>query len=141
MSNHNYFEPIYTPAVAANKLGVSTHTLRLYEAEGLIIPYRTDTGRRLYSDLELDKVKNIREMIQVYGNNFEGIRRMLALAPCWKIRGCERDQWLNCSNNETRIRPCWATSEKCKLQMVPCRECQVYQKLISIDDINHIINM
>ena len=52
-----FYEPVYTPAVVANKLHLSTHTLRLYEAEGLIIPCRTNTGRRLYSDVELEKIK------------------------------------------------------------------------------------
>jgi MerR family transcriptional regulator/heat shock protein HspR len=141
MPNHYYTEPIYTPGVAAKKLGISTHTLRLYEAEGLIIPFRTDTGRRLYSDLDLEKVKNIREMIQVHGHNFEGIRRLIALAPCWKIRGCDKELWLKCSNNETRKRPCWASTSKCHNPEVPCRECQVYQKIITLDDINDFINM
>ena len=49
-------EPVYTIGVAAMKLGISVHSLRQYENEGLIIPFKTATGRRLYSDLELEKI-------------------------------------------------------------------------------------
>ncbi len=139
-SGHTFDEPIYTPGVAAKKLGISPHTLRLYEAEGLIIPYRTETGRRLYSDLELEKIKAIRDMIQNHGHNFEGIRRLLALAPCWKIRGCDLEQWNQCTDNRTRKRPCWATPEKCHMQLTSCRLCPVYRELITIDDIDNFIN-
>lgn len=137
---HTFYEPIYTPGVAAKKLGISPHTLRLYESEGLIIPYRTETGRRLYSDLELEKIKSIRNMIQNHGHNFEGIRRLLALAPCWKIRGCTLEQWNECTGGKTRERPCWASEQKCHLKMESCRECPVYRSLLTIDDINRVIN-
>ena len=140
-SNHHFYEPVYTPAVAAKKLGISTHSLRLYEAEGLLIPYRTETGRRLYSNLEMEKVKSIRNMIQNQGNNFEGIRRLLALAPCWKIRGCSLDQWKVCTKDNTIGMPCWATEEKCGEQHVTtCRECPVYTKLITYEDIIEFIH-
>ena len=76
IAERKFTEPIYTIGVAAGKLSISVHTLRLYEAEGLIIPFRTETGRRIFSDLELEKVKCIRSMIQEEGLNFEGIRRI-----------------------------------------------------------------
>jgi hypothetical protein len=55
MEGRKFEEPIYTTGVAAKKLGVSPHTLRLYEAEGLIIPYRTDTGRGCTRSWKLKK--------------------------------------------------------------------------------------
>lgn len=48
-------EPIYTIGVASDKLGISVHSLRQYENEGLILTYKTKTGRRLFSDVELEK--------------------------------------------------------------------------------------
>ena len=39
--------------------------------------------------LEIEKVHCIRQMINEYGMNFAGLKRMLALLPCWKIRGCK----------------------------------------------------
>ena len=78
-------DPIYAIGIAAKKVGVSVHLLRVYEREGLILTERTETGRRFYSDLELVKINCIRRMINEYGLNFAGIRRLLALLPCWKI--------------------------------------------------------
>ena len=135
-----FYEPVYTPAVVANKLHLSTHTLRLYEAEGLIIPCRTSTGRRLYSDVELEKIKSIHDMIKIHGNNFEGIRRLLALVPCWKIRDCSKEELDGCTKNNTREKPCWATEEKCCKPLIPCRSCPVYTRLITYKDINGFIN-
>lgn len=140
MSHRDFYQPVYTPSVAAKILGLSPHTLRRYEAEGLILPYRTETGRRLYSDLDLEKIKSISDMIQRDGHNFEGIRRLIALAPCWKVRGCSIEQKDLCVNNYKRKRPCWATPEKCAHEIDDCRECPVYRKLITIDDIEEFIN-
>lgn len=41
----------------ASKTHVSHHTLRFYERQGLIAPTgRSDSGYRLYSDLDVDRV-------------------------------------------------------------------------------------
>ena len=90
-------DPVYTIGVAANLLGVSVHLLRVYEQEGLILSERTPTGRRMYSDLEIEKVRCIRRMIKEEGMNYEGVRRMLALIPCWRLRKCEHHERDTCS--------------------------------------------
>ena len=51
----DFFEPVYTIGVAAAKLGVSVHTLRLYETEGLIITYKTSTEEGCIQTLNLKK--------------------------------------------------------------------------------------
>ena len=137
--NRRFTEPVYTIGIAAKKVGVSVHTLRLYESEGLIIPHKTETNRRLYSDLEIEKVKCIRSMIQDEGLNFEGIRRMLSLAPCWKLRECNSNQGKDCKAYLVRTRPCWATEEKCINPLPSCRDCPVYNKLVHCEDIQNLI--
>jgi MerR family transcriptional regulator, heat shock protein HspR len=137
--NHTFYEPIYTIGVAANKLGTSVHLLRLYELEGLIIPHKTKTGRRLYSDLELEKVRCIKSMIKEDGLNFEGIRRVLSLVPCWKLRDCNSDEGKKCAAYTGRISACWASEEKCLHPMVSCRDCPVYQKIASCNDVQKLI--
>lgn len=139
IKGHSFTEPIYTIGVAAKKLGLSVHALRLYEAEGLIVTYKTETGRRLYSDLEIEKMKCIRSMIQEEGLNFEGIRRLVALVPCWKIRGCTRGQSEECRAYLARTRPCWAADEKCRDPYPSCRECPVYTSLVSCEDIQRYV--
>lgn len=53
-SNHHL-----NPSEAARKLGVSTKTLRIYEARGLISPARTETGWRTYGPDEMARAAEI----------------------------------------------------------------------------------
>lgn len=40
----------------AQRLGVSTHLLRHWEAEGVITPYRSATGERRYTPQQVDEI-------------------------------------------------------------------------------------
>jgi len=131
-------EPVYTIGVAASKLGISVHSLRQYEREGLILAHKTPTGRRLYSDLELEKIRCIKNMIREKGLNFEGIRRMMALIPCWKLRGCGKIK-NSCYPEKDPSGPCWSTEKKCSHPLPDCRDCPVYQKTVHCDDFKDII--
>ncbi len=135
----NYYEAIYTIGIASDRLGVSVHTLRQYEAEGLILSHKTKTGRRIYSEMELDKVRCIKKMIQEQGLNFEGIRQLMSLIPCWKIRSCCDNDYEECKSYTSRKSPCWSTKEKCKHPYPDCRDCEVYRGLISCDDLKRFI--
>jgi MerR family transcriptional regulator, heat shock protein HspR len=132
-------DPIYTIGVAADRLGLTVHSLRQYEREGLILTHKTPTGRRLFSDLELEKVRCIKDMIQEQGLNFEGIRRMMALVPCWKLRKCKSSIKDSCYPVKDKTRPCWSTEEKCAHPLPDCRDCPVYQKTVHCDDIKPLI--
>ncbi len=138
-NSKRFFEPVYTIGVAASILGVSVHTLRLYETEGLIITHKTPTGRRLYSDLEIEKVKCIKKMIQGEGLNFEGIRRLLAFVPCFKLRKCGSKHGTMCKAYNINTRPCWATEEKCFDPYPTCRDCPVYRKIVSCEDVEKLV--
>ena len=130
-----HLDPCYSIGEAAQICNVSVHTLRLYEAENLIILYKTKSGRRYFSELEIEKIKNIRLMIQ-QGLNFEGIRRLIALVPCWKLRNCTNGgEWKTCLSYRSRSLPCWASEKKCLHPLPSCRDCGVYQQIISYDDI------
>ena len=50
---NNPNSPKYTISSAATLLGISVHTLRMYEREGLIIPFKKESGQRLYSDIKM----------------------------------------------------------------------------------------
>jgi MerR family transcriptional regulator/heat shock protein HspR len=132
-------KPVYTIGIAADLVGVSVHLLRVYEKEGLIIPHKTPTGRRIYSDLELEKVRCIRRMINENGINFEGLRRLLALVPCWRIRDCEHQTQSACPAHTNTDRPCWATEEKCLHPLPSCRDCTVYQSTVDCEGIKKLI--
>ena len=134
-----FTEPVYTIGVAADRLGVSVHSLRQYEAEGLIIPHKTPTGRRLFSDLEIEKVRCIKQMLKEEGLNFEGIRRLLALAPCWKLRNCTDNERKACRAVTNIQTPCWSSEKKCSHPYPTCRECPVYQKTVHCGDLKKLI--
>lgn len=121
------YEPILTIGTVAKKLNVAVQTLRLYEQEGLIIPYKTDSGRRMYSLQDLDRLLCIRKMITENGLNLQGIKRLMSLIPCWKFKGGLDDDCINCPAYRESSKPCWDYSkvgEKC--QNLDCRECSVY---------------
>ncbi|MEN8222090.1 MAG: MerR family transcriptional regulator [Acidobacteriota bacterium] len=134
-----YYEPIYTIGIAADRIGVSVHTLRQYETEGLILSHKTSTGRRIYSEMELDKVRCIKNMVSEQGLNFEGVRQLLSLIPCWKIRDCCDNEDEECKSFTKRKTPCWSSEEKCKYPYPDCRDCEVYRNLISCDDLKKYI--
>ncbi|MEN8153806.1 MAG: MerR family transcriptional regulator [Acidobacteriota bacterium] len=135
----SYYEPIYTIGIASSKLGVSVHTLRQYETEGLILSHKTDTGRRIYSEMEIDKIKCIKRMIRDQGLNFEGIRQLMSMIPCWKFRKCSVKSKESCESYKIRTRPCWSSSEKCSEPLPDCRDCEVYRTFTTCDDVKKYI--
>ena len=48
--------PLYPISIASKLTNTTVYTLRVYEDRGLIIPYRTNTGRRLYSDTDIARL-------------------------------------------------------------------------------------
>lgn len=121
-------EPVYTISGAAQLLGISVHTLRMYENEGLIIPFKKESNQRRYSDLDLERIRCIRKVIN--GNKkmgIEGIRRMLSLIPCWAMAGCTEKDRVGCEAYIEYDKPCWMYNHKnnfCTGR--ECRECEVY---------------
>jgi len=120
--------PIYTIGVAARMLGTSPQSLRLYEKEGLILSHRTATNRRMYSDVELAKVRCIQKMIREEGLNFAGLRHLFALTPCWTLRAHSGLDHEKCPAFQNTTQPCWASTEKCLQPENSCRDCPVYLK-------------
>jgi MerR family transcriptional regulator/heat shock protein HspR len=117
--------PLYTIATAAELLGVHPRTLRLYESAGLLRPARRH-NRRIYSDNDLHWVRCVRYLIHEKGVNQEGIRRLLAVLPCWEIRGCTEDVWTNCEARHDPTSPCWSIAAFTCKQENKCDGCQVY---------------
>jgi MerR family transcriptional regulator/heat shock protein HspR len=128
---------ICTINTAAQKLGVSVPTLRLYEKEGLICPIRTATHRRLYSLNDLRIVQTVRHLIHEHGLNFAGVRRLMAFLPCWKIRPCDSATYRTCKVPSIIDSPCWnsgkAVARSCRKD---CQSCKVYKMASQIDTLN-----
>ena len=71
--------PVYVISVAAELVAVHPRTLRIYEGEGLICPFRTRTNIRLYSENDIRRVLWIRHLTQNLGVNLAGVRVLFEL--------------------------------------------------------------
>ena len=123
-------EPGFPIGVVARKFNISVHTLRLYEAEGLILPYKTKTNRRMYSQADMHRIACIREMLDKKGLNLAGIKWILSLMPCWELLPCSMQERKSCDAFSNSTIPCWMVKKKAeKCQNLECRDCHVYQSL------------
>ena len=122
-------DPIMSIGTVAEKLGISISTIRKYESEGIIIPYRTGSGHRFFSLEDLDRIRMIQKMIRKQGLNIEGIRRLQALLPCWDILKCNKATRINCPAFVENAKPCWMVicSKSAGKKMERCRQCIVYR--------------
>lgn len=71
--------PVYIISVAADLVGMHPQTLRLYEREGLVAPSRTSGKTRLYSERDVEKLREIRRLTQELGVNLAGVEEIIRL--------------------------------------------------------------
>jgi MerR family transcriptional regulator/heat shock protein HspR len=136
----NPFEPVFTIGTVAKMLNIAVQTIRLYEQEGLILPAKTETARRMFSLHDVDRLKCIRKLLKHDGLNISGIKKMMSLLPCWEFKGGLDDECKLCPAYYETIGPCWhlkEVGEKCKGQ--DCRGCKVYQMNVSCEEMKTIL--
>ncbi len=134
-------EPVFTIGVVAQKLGISEHVIRVYEKEGLIIPYRKESGHRLFSEYDIERIECIRRTIAERKISIAGIKRLLALIPCWEIKGCSMEIRIKCPSYFDYEKPCWLNKEYLKGECATneCRECPVYNSIKSCDELKELL--
>jgi len=121
-------KPVYPISIAAELLEVHPRTLRLYEKHGLISPKRRGK-KRFFSNNDLRWIQCIREMIHEKGLNISGIKRLLALLPCWQIKGCSEEERKSCTAYYNKTEPCWKLIKKiCPEKFELCKECKIYKE-------------
>jgi MerR family transcriptional regulator, heat shock protein HspR len=120
--------PLFTISVVADLIGVSAHTLRLYESSGLIIPRRTDSQRRLYSRADIVRLQSIRDLIENHGLNLAGIQSLISMIPCWNLKQCKKRDRKKCDAYNSVTEPCWAAnSSKGSCSNGNCIDCPIYK--------------
>ncbi len=117
--------PLYSIGMVAELLKVHPRTLRLYEQGGLLKPARRN-NRRLYSNHDLKWIQTIRYLIHKRGLNREGLRRLLAMIPCWEITKCPPDSRGSCLAYLNKDDPCWHIAGETCGQSKECAQCKVY---------------
>jgi len=71
--------PRYMISVAAELVGMHPQTLRIYESRGLVTPQRTAGNTRLYSDVDLDRLRLIQHLTTELGLNLAGVEHVIRL--------------------------------------------------------------
>jgi len=128
--------PVYTLSITSTLSGIPVHSIRQYIDRGLIIPFRKETNRHLFSQVDIVRLKYIHKLIVEDGLNIAGIRSVMALIPCWAIRKCSAVEREKCQAFNSNTFPCWEASEKgtmCK--NMNCRECEVYRIVENYPDV------
>jgi MerR family transcriptional regulator/heat shock protein HspR len=67
-------------SMAAELLEMHPQTLRKYERLGLIQPARTAGSMRVYSPVEITRLRVIKTLVDEAGINLAGVRRLLDIA-------------------------------------------------------------
>ncbi len=134
-------EPVFPIGIVAQRLGISEHTIRMYEREGLIIPYKKESGHRLFSEYDMERIECIKKTISEKKISISGIRRLLALIPCWEIKRCPNEIRNSCPAYFDYEKPCWLNKEKLQGECATneCRECEVYNSIKSCDELKELI--
>jgi len=135
-----YHEPLFTISTAANLLQVSAQTLRLYEKEGLVLPFKKSSKHRLYSKSDIERIDCIRNAISEKKLSIQGILMMYSLIPCWDIVKCSKVDKEGCYAYSGHSQPCWSHSHPgttCENRI--CRECDVYTNNIDCEKIKDSI--
>lgn len=71
-------QPVYVISIAARLVEMHPQTLRMYERLGLVKPARTGHNIRLYSDEDIERLRQIQRLTQV-GVNLAGVEMVLEL--------------------------------------------------------------
>jgi MerR family transcriptional regulator/heat shock protein HspR len=66
--------------MAAEMLDMHPQTLRKYERLGLVRPPRTVGSMRVYTREELDRLRQIKALVDDAGINLAGVQRLLSIA-------------------------------------------------------------
>jgi MerR family transcriptional regulator/heat shock protein HspR len=72
-------EPCFVISVAARMVGMHAQTLRYYERAGIIAPSRSRGRIRLYSQADINRLRQIQRLINDLGVNLAGAEVILRL--------------------------------------------------------------
>lgn len=128
--------PVYTLCITSNLSKIPVHSIRQYIDKALIIPFKKESNRNLFSPVDILRLRYIHKLLNDDGLNIAGIRSLFALIPCWAIRKCSTEERSKCQAFHSETFPCWEASEKgtsCKNSN--CRECEVYRIVENYPDV------
>ena len=132
--------PVYTLSTASTLSEIPVHSIRQYIDKGLMIPFKKESSRHLFSQVDILRLKYINKLLEKDGLNIAGIKSLLALIPCWVIRQCSTEDREKCQAYISETYPCWEASEKGTLcRNNNCRECEVYRVVETYPDLKSFL--
>jgi MerR family transcriptional regulator/heat shock protein HspR len=72
-------EPLFVISVASRLLQLHPQTLRKYEREGFVAPSRTQGNLRLYSSDDIDRLRQVKTLVEERGVNLAGVQMALQM--------------------------------------------------------------
>lgn len=70
---------VYVISVASKLLQLHPQTLRKYEREGFVEPARTPGNLRLYSAEDIDRLRQVKKLVEEHGINLAGVQMALQM--------------------------------------------------------------
>ena len=132
--------PVYTLSTSSTLSGIPVHSIRQYIDKGLIIPFKKESNRNLFSQVDILRLKYIENLLNEDGLNIAGIRKLLSIIPCWTVRDCSKVEREKCQAYQSDSYPCWEASEKGTLcKNTNCRECDVYRIVENYPDVKSFL--
>jgi MerR family transcriptional regulator, heat shock protein HspR len=90
MSDRDH-EPVYVISVAARLVDLPSWVLRVLDQEGVVVPTRTDSNRRLYSNADIKRLERVHELMTKKEVNIAGIKIILEM----ELEKLEKDAMQN----------------------------------------------
>ncbi len=90
----NLDKPLYTIGITAEILATHTRTLMMYEHLGLVVPSRTASNRRLYSQRDIITLSAIQRLTRGHGLNLAGARYLIMCLQLLDAHGVPRPERL-----------------------------------------------
>lgn len=77
--NNGSNEPVYVISVAARLAGLPCWVLRVLDQEGIVVPVRTESNRRLYCDNDIALLTRVHYLMNERGVNINGVKVILEM--------------------------------------------------------------
>ena len=80
MTNLTQHEPVFQISVVSRMVGIHQQTIRSYERVGLLSPARSSGNTRLFSQADVERLRQVVRLVNDLGINLAGVEVILRLS-------------------------------------------------------------
>lgn len=92
--------PVYTIGAVRRLTGLTDRQIRYYDETGLVVPARTPGNQRLYSEADVDALREVKHLL-TEGRRIDEVRAILALRR--RARAASREDLMKSSDAAMRF--------------------------------------